>query len=135
MEYELHLPIKAFSINAYHYRDKRHKTAEARAWEQEVLFLLEEHKSLLDVAAEHIKRGGEFTVYLTFSYPKHIFYNKLDQVSAKTFDLTNVEKPIIDLIFLQTMGCDDRYITQVVSRKQVGASYGIDIKIRLYANR
>jgi Holliday junction resolvase RusA-like endonuclease len=134
MEYEFTLPIKAFSVNAYHYRDKRHKTQEARAWEEEVKFLLDEHKPLLDIAAEHIKLGGEFVVYLTFSYPKHIFYNKIGQVSAKTYDLSNVEKPILDLIFKETMGVDDRFVTQIVSAKRPGASFAIDVKIRLIKN-
>ena len=134
MVYEFSLPIKAFSVNAYHYRDKRHKTAEARAWEEEVKFLLEEHKPLLDLAAEHIKLGGEFTVYLNFVYPKHVFYNKIGQVSAKTFDLSNVEKPILDLLFKETMGVDDRFVTQIVSSKRAGASFAIDIKLKLYTN-
>lgn len=126
------LQIKPFSVNAYHYRDKRHKTAEARAWEAQVLEALEPHeKTLLEIADDWNKAGGCFRVVLTFLFPPHIFYNKAGQISSKTFDLTNVEKPIIDMIFGQVMNVNDKTIVQVISQKLPGPMYAIEVTLEL----
>lgn len=134
MKHSFTLQIKAFSINAYHYSDKRHKTAEARAWEEQVLALLQDEKLLVDMADMWRKSGGTFRVHMTFGYPQHLFYNKAGAVSSKTFDLSNTEKPLLDLIFNRTMDVDDKHVVVLHSRKVPGSSYYIDFDIELETN-
>lgn len=132
---KLTLNCKPFSINAYSYRDKRHKTAEARAWEAQVLELLEPYeKALLELADDWRKGGGVWRIKLYFFYPMHIFYNKDGQISSKSMDLTNVEKPLVDMIFGQVMGVNDKSIVECQSFKLPYAMYAIEVHLELNAN-
>lgn len=78
--------------------------------------------------------GGTFKVYITFGYPEHIFRNKAGAISSKTFDLSNTEKPLLDLIFNNTMEVDDKHVVLLHSRKISGGRFYIDIDIELEAN-
>lgn len=131
MEAIIYLPLKAFSVNAYHFRDKRHKTPEARAWEASVQEALVEHKVLIDMADKWRTNGGVFHVELDFIYPPHIFYTKGGYISSKTFDLSNIEKPLIDQVFGDIMDVNDKLITRLVSRKLCGPTHGIVIRLEL----
>jgi Holliday junction resolvase RusA-like endonuclease len=131
MEYEFTLPIKPFSVNAYFYASRKVKTQAARSWEEEMKFLLEEHKQLAGFLPQHIKNGGDFIVYMTFVYPRNLFRNKLGDISSKTMDLSNVEKPVLDMLFRETLGIDDKHVTQLISRKVAGDDYAIMIRLRL----
>jgi Holliday junction resolvase RusA-like endonuclease len=135
MEYDFTLPIKPFSVNAYFYASRKVKTQAARCWEEEMKFLLDDHREeLCKFIPEHIK-GADFTVYMTFVYPKNIFRNKLGDISSKTMDLSNVEKPVLDMIFRESLGIDDKHVTQLVSRKIPGNEFAIVIRLKLEPNR
>lgn len=134
MRYEFELPIKGFSVNAYHYRDKRHKTKEAREWEEKVDDLLQEHKMLLDIADTWREGGGVFHVHFTYVYPAYMFYNNMGRVSSKTFDLTNVEKPLLDRIMNEFMDVDDKSVTKLVSIKEPGAMHCIRVRLELHTD-
>ncbi len=127
---EFTLPIKPFSVNAYRCRDQRFKTAEAQDWETRIKYMLEDYaKEFNEMQTDFETFGGEFHVCLTAYYPNHVYYNKAGAVSAKTIDLSNFEKPLIDMIFRESLGVDDRFITKLSSKKQAGASDGIDVRI------
>lgn len=125
------IPIKAFSINAYHYANRKIKTKEARAWEE--LFLLhipaDAALQMKTMSKKFEQFGGSFNLHLTFGYPKEIFFNKDEEISARTFDLSNVEKPIMDLLFLRTMKVDDRFVNKLTSKKECADYYKIKIHI------
>lgn len=127
---DITLDMPAFSVNAYYYRDRRHKTAEARAWEAEFQRQLEDYKILHDFA-HRLKDGATVAIEIVVEYPPHVFYNKAGHVSSKTFDVTNVEKPIVDQIF-NFMGANDKVITKLVSTKKPGPK--AQLKIRLEIN-
>lgn len=134
--YKFSLPIKPFSVNAMTYRDTRFKTAEFKSWANEVRNLLEEHKPLLDMAMDFKDASqADFEVQITVLYPQHIFFNKLGQISAKTMDVSNIEKPLIDIIFKDFMDVDDRHIWKLISTKEPGANQRIDINIILETDR
>lgn len=129
------LMCKPFSVNAYHYSDKRHKTAEARAWEEQVLALLEEHAKTLGEMAEDFKKvGGCFRLQLCAIYPPHIFYNKGGAISSKTIDITNFEKPLCDLIIGRVMGINDKTVVECISRKLPGPLYAIEVELKFDPN-
>lgn len=93
--------------------------------------MLEEHKTLYDMADLFKEKGGSFEIKIVCIYPRHVFYNQAGQISAKTFDLSNVEKPILDLLINTHMGLDDRFVTRLMSEKKVGPTHAIEIKITL----
>lgn len=131
MEFNFRLPIKAFSVNSYYYKNRAMKTKEAREYEQLVLAHLgESAKGLLALADKWRISGGVFHIAICNNYPATIFYNRHGQISAKTFDVSNIEKPLLDLIFIHYMGVDDKHVVAMKSCKQVG-SIGIDIAVEL----
>lgn len=128
------LPIKPFSINQMFCRDMRYKSQAYQIWATEVLAYLreaDEYKSLMELSMAHKEVGGTFYVSFIYNYPAYIFYNKQGQVSAKTIDLTNGGKPLLDLIFGDTMDINDRFVTGFKEEKRASASYTIDIIICL----
>lgn len=78
-------------------------------------------------------------VEITCYYPHEIFFTKKGTISAKTFDLSNVEKPIVDVIFLEkyatntikNLGIDDKFITDLNSKKRPSSEHSINIRIQL----
>lgn len=78
-------------------------------------------------------------VDITCYYPREVFFTKKGTISAKTFDLSNVEKPIVDVIFLEkyatqtikNIGIDDKYITDLNSKKRPSIEHSINIRIQL----
>jgi hypothetical protein len=86
-----------------------------------------------------------FYVKLVCNIPDVKFFNKEGCISAKTMDLSNWEKPLIDLIFLPKyaefsppFGCpnlqaDDRFITSLISRKKPtkSAKSSIEVSIKI----
>lgn len=87
-----------------------------------------------------------FIVNLKFFYPKDILYTKKGQLSAKCHDISNIEKPIIDLLFLPVYykkpspyGCknlniDDKYILSMQSSKHVADEHRMEIEIQIVSN-
>lgn len=77
----------------------------------------------------------EFHVNIKIIYPEALFFTSSRAVSNATHDLSNVEKMLIDLIFLKRHGSklavDDRYITKLVSTKAPGPEHFITVKIQL----
>ncbi len=131
---EFTLPMKAFSVNKMNYRDVRFKTAEFKDWFSELCERLQGIKELHELGDDFRAKGGVFCIWITISYPPHIYFTKSHQVSAKTFDCTNVEKPIVDAIFRETMHVDDRYLVKCISEKKAGASNSIFVRLEHYTD-
>lgn len=122
---------KAFSINKYYYKSRAVKTKEARAWEEQIMAQLANRPEVIEMADMWRKNGGYFHVGMIFYYPESVFFNSHSVVSAKTFDLSNIEKPLLDLVLNHTMQIDDRHVTRLDSRKMVGAWESIQITLEL----
>jgi hypothetical protein len=101
--------------------------AEVKALLQE----MDEYKSLMELAMAHNEKGGTFYVSFIYNYPPHIYLNKQKQLSAKTIDMSNGSKPLLDLIFADTMDVNDKIVTGLKEEKRIGASQTIDIIIIL----
>lgn len=130
MEVTFELLGKGFSVNAAYYASRKIKTQACRDWEQVMLHQLDDIKDLVDLADTYRETGGSFFIEIVHEYPHHIFFNKQGTISSKTFDCSNVEKLLIDLIFGRTLGIDDKNITELVSKKRVGAQHCIKVKIQ-----
>ena len=140
------LKLKPFSINAMFCRDKRHKTIEAQEWSCSVLVALalkENKKKLKELRQYFDPKKHVYKVDLTFFYPKHVLHKKEGGISARAHDLSNVEKPLIDLIFLpmfydrpspygaKNLNIDDKYVTDLRSRKRVGKDFRIRVTLNI----
>lgn len=124
--------MKAFSVNKYYGRDQRYKTAAAKQYESAVLSRLLKHNQLLEMAKIHRQTGGCFHISIDCKYPKKDFYNEQGKISAKTFDCSNIEKPLLDLILGRFMEVNDKNVVKLVSTKSAaGASHTIDITLEL----
>ncbi len=118
------LPIGGFSVNACYGKNAKYKTKDFRDWELAVLRLL--NKVDTSGFSAHC---AAYEVHLNFVYPKDIYYNAQGKISARTKDISNVEKPIIDLLFQRWLGPDDRLITTMISTKGPGDDYAIEVTV------
>lgn len=133
---EFELPVKAFSVNKMSARDIRFKTSEYKEWATKVLALLQdmdEFKGLMEIADDFRAKGGEFEVFFTYMYPHHEFYTKNNIISSKTVDMSNGAKPLLDLIFGDTMDVNDKFVTKLTEAKCAGPRHSIKIIIRHFA--
>ena len=127
-------------------RDKRHKTIEAQEWSCSVLVALalkENKKKIKELRQYFDPKKHVYKVDLTFFYTKHVLHKKEGGISARAHDLSNVEKPLIDLIFLpmfydrpspygaKNLNIDDKYITDLRSRKRVGKDFRIRVTLNI----
>ena len=127
-------------------RDKRHKTIEAQEWSCSILvaLALKENKKKLKELRQHFDpKKHVYKVDLTFFYPKHVLHKKEGGISARAHDLSNVEKPLIDLVFLpmfydrpspygaKNLNIDDKYIVDLRSRKRVGKDFRIRVTLNI----
>lgn len=131
MRVEFTLPIKAFSLNAYRYGHSPHKTKAAREFEEDVLQRLKLIPPLELMAEKWRKNYGVIEVEFVFVYPSSVFLNAQGRVSAKTFDLTNCEKILLDLILNRHVGIDDRFVTRLTSSKTQGSQHEIQVLLEL----
>lgn len=146
MRESFRLTGKPFSVNAMFYRDARTKTQDWREWSAQVFHQLSTESNLkklsnlrnaFDPALHHVH------VTLTVYYKRDLFYNRSGEVSAKTMDITNFEKPLVDLFCdnryfetaypygCQNLNINDKYITQLLSRKLSGPEQCIEISFEL----
>lgn len=129
MELKLKFIAPPFSINAYYYKT-RQRTRGARLWANDIFRQMDmfyddivEFRDQFDVGIHGLE------IDLKFYYPEELFFNKAGTISAKTMDLSNVEKPLIDLLTqskyadraipegAENLRIDDRYIIALRSSK------------------
>ncbi len=100
----------------------------------------ENRKKLKQLRDHFDPKQHVYKIELTFFYPKHVLYTKDGPISARAHDLSNIEKPLLDLLFLpafydryncKNLNIDDKYITHLVSKKCVGKSFKIKINIHI----
>ncbi len=123
------LNISPFSVNAMYCRDKRYKSQAYKQWEMRFIVQLRKKTAQAQIQKirEAYRPGDKFAVKLTCYYYR--FLNKQGLISAHTEDLSNVEKPILDILFLSkyhvlpepygapNINADDRFIVSLTSRK------------------
>jgi hypothetical protein len=140
---EFSLDIEPFSVNAMYSRDKRFKTSRYKQFEMDFIMQMRrpEIQAKLRECREYFDQDKHvYHVEMHFYFKG--FYNKQGGLSARCEDLSNVEKPILDLLFLgkthvqcAPWGCpnlnvDDKYVTRLVSEKREGPTR-IDFKLAI----
>lgn len=97
MEFKIVIPFKAYSINDYYYNDRKHgKRKEAKEWEYQVNWQLKNY-DFSEFRNSFNPKTDALKVDITYYYSN--FYTKAGNLNKKTYDLSNCEKPLIDLIF------------------------------------
>ena len=140
------LPIEPFSINAMYCRNRSFKTMKGKDWTYNALSHLSYHENerkMLDLKEAFDPKKHYFRVDLAFYFPEKKLFTKDGRL--KTPDLSNIEKPLIDLFFDKQFygkeppfGCnnlniDDKYIGELSSTKRVcpDEQYHINVKISI----
>ena len=146
MKKQLLIKSPPFSINKLTYRDKRYKSAEAKEWTYDIVEELNKPGNVeaMKELREHFKASKHaYVVELTFFYPESIIFTQAGHMSAKAHDISNIEKPIIDVIFLPqyyqkkapygapNLNIDDKYISDMTSKKRAADSHGIIVDIEI----
>lgn len=146
MKKYLYLPIKAFSINQMTGRDVRHKTKAYKNWCYRVFEQLntdDNQKSLKDLREFFNEEKHAYVIHMTTYYPESDLITHKNTLSAKAFDTTNVEKPLVDLLFDPVFskkdppfGCcnlqsNDKYLLDMYSKKRIAESHKIELIIEI----
>lgn len=132
---EFVLPVKAFSVNKYHYANKKIKTKEARLWEDEVLYHLGKIIELKEFGTIFKKAPTSIKIKVIITYPLNVFFNSLGIISSKTFDIDNCLKPLIDLTLTKCMDINDKFVTHIEGIKVPGNSYEIYMRLEILSER
>lgn len=133
-EVNLDLPNQmAFSINAATCRDARFKTVAFKDWYSKIKANIQmngNYKSLLDFA-ETFKQDNNQSIEIEIDiyYPNWVFYTSKGTISSKTFDVSNTEKILIDLLLVDMLQINDKNVTKLISSKQPAKGYGININL------
>lgn len=146
MKRTITLSLKPLSINAMYCKNRSWKTAEYNTWSAAFFHKLdvEENVQIMEDLREFFnpKKHG-YSIDLKFYYPKDTLFTKKGTLSSRAHDLSNVEKPLIDLLFLPVYfdkcspyGCknlniDDKFIYELSSKKLPAKEYKIEINISI----
>jgi len=126
--------IKPFSVNALYYGDGRTKTQKYYDWSFRLFDRLshpEIQKGLEFFRDAFDPKKHVYVLRLTAYYPEEIYFRRAGGISAKTMDISNWEKPLVDCLFLPkhhsnkppygspNLNIDDRYLISLSSSKKL----------------
>lgn len=146
MKCTLLLPTEPLSINKQHCRDKRYTTSAWKDWAANVLIMLSKpnnQNSIQKLKKAFNPKDHYIKVQMISYYPRDQFWTESNQLSSKTHDVTNIEKPLVDVLFLPkfhgtgtvmkgpNFNIDDKYIKEFNSRQRVGDYHLIELHIEL----
>lgn len=135
---------KPFSINKFYYKRSKTRTQPARKWGDAIASLLDlpEIQSAIEVCRSNFNPLiHHLAVSYTFLIPESILYTKENKISRRSMDLTNLEKPLQDILFcgrfyergVNNFNIDDQYITTLTSRKResTDGKYAIVVEVEI----
>ena len=127
-------------------KNRSFKTAAFNDWSAQIFHALSSEKNLeafTDLREFFNPETHGYAVDLKFYYPRDILFTKKGSLSARAHDLSNIEKPLIDLIFLPSYfnksvpyGCknlniDDKFIYELSSKKLPSNEHKIEIELSI----
>lgn len=141
----MRIKAKPLSVNSMYYGNRLHgMRADAKDWQVQVFHGLSQYEAELGALRSQFKKSKHgYAVKLTFVVPKTVLYTKTGELSSRAADLSNIEKSIIDCLFLpkhfsntppygcQNLNMDDRYLKTLSSRKVAGDDWEIHINVRI----
>lgn len=141
------LPLKPFSVNSMYYGHRNQKTAECRDWESAFLHELGKsgpQSALKDLREAFVLHKHVYRARIIWHVPRVSFITQKGEISSRSFDVTNTEKPIIDLVFLpkyhvqrppygcQNLNVDDKYLMSLNSGKRCSSEDSFAIEVTLW---
>ena len=141
----MRIHVAPISVNSMYYNDKRHgKTKAALTWSEEVLYGLKKYAPEIEkLTALFDSKKHVYTVHFIMNAPVDFYYNKAGEISARLIDVSNFEKPLLDLIFLPkffgtnypkqaiNFNADDRYVRKLTSEKLPSDAWYFDMIVRI----
>lgn len=144
MKQTIKLSIKASSINSAHYNDKRlGYNTETKKWIAEVCRQLKHPLNKFAMSMLHATFDPKkhcFSVFVDYTTPE--YFNKQKEISARSMDVGNITKTLLDVVFTpdfngegdrksQNINVDDKYISTLITRKKPGTSYEISLVVKI----
>lgn len=150
MKQKLTISLKPLSINStyYHGSARYGKNTKAKDWTYDAFseLMYFENKEKLKLLRDYFDVSKHaYLVSLNWKFPKSILITKTNTLSSKAHDLSNIEKSIIDILFLpsnfsddKSQGClnlniDDKHMLQLHSKKSLSESedYSLEITVEI----
>jgi hypothetical protein len=141
------LALKPFSVNAMYAGRRDFKTSACQDWERLFLYELgksEPQKALQDLREHFVLHQHVYRMRIVWKVPRVSFITQKGEISNRSFDVTNVEKIITDLVFLPKYhvqrpphGClnlnaDDKHLLTLTSGKRCSSEDKYEIQITLW---
>lgn len=144
MKAEFFLPLKPMSVNRMYNRDRRHKSQAYKDWEISAFNCLQHPKVAIELQELRLAFNPDehvFSVQFIFNFPE--LFNKAGSISSRVEDLSNIEKPLLDVLFLPkvhvqpfphgalNINCDDKYVIELNSKKIFANRVGVQVIINM----
>lgn len=122
------------------------KTTEAKEWTYNIIHHLASPSNALcfeSIRSSFDRKIHGISATITYYYPSSKLFTKKDEISSKSLDITNVEKPLIDIIFLphyydkefpygfKNLNLDDKFLVECNSKKALSPDQTHYIKVEL----
>jgi len=142
----ININSKAFSVNSMYGKRRTYTTSAYQDWAHGIFYQLntEENLEAMKILRETFDPSSHYySIKITTYYPYALLITQKGILSSKAFDVSNTEKPLIDLIFLPkyyglslpygalNLKIDDRYIGDLHSIKRVSPDDEFKIKVEL----
>lgn len=142
------LKSKPQSINSLYYGRVKSKTQTAREWSYQIFHQLNNEEDLqkFDDLRDFFKPLKHCVkVEMVHYFPYSKLFTKSGALSAQAQDITNIEKPLLDLLMLPkyydikppyglaNFAIDDKYVNECLSKKEPieGDDHYIEVIIRI----
>ena len=148
MKQILKFQSKTLSINSTYYGERRHgKTPEAKQWTTQMLMAISRYNEEFAALRTYFNpKKHVYRMKIQMYIPESTMYTKAGKMTTLVHDLSNVEKSIVDVIFLPkffseqalfaekapNLNIDDRYLQYLSSEKVPTEDYwGIEVELEI----
>ena len=148
MKQILKFQSKTLSINSTYYGERRHgKTPEAKQWTTHMLMSIGRYKEEFAALRTHFNpKKHVYRMTIKVFIPESTMYTKDGKMTSLVHDLSNIEKSIVDVIFLPkffseqalfaekapNLNTDDRYLQYLSSEKVPTEDYwGLEVELQI----
>jgi len=123
-EIKVYIDIEPLSVNSTYYNNKNHgMNSNAKSWFNSFLYQLKQYSNAFTEMQEAFKDTQHvYCVEIQVLTPTHKLLTKEGKYTSKKVDLSNLEKSIIDALFLPkhnahtpNLNVDDRYLQRLTS--------------------
>lgn len=129
--------MTAVSVNNAYYNNRSYGfKPDVKEWYSQIGHLLgqgDNLKAINDIKAHFNSSKHVFHVMLTFNNPN--YYTKSGTMSARSFDVSNIEKIFLDALFLpahtNSLNIDDKFVTRMISEKRYADEFSIDVVVHV----